>query len=403
MTDIADYNDDGTVSKKEKKRFAKEVENNGGTVDNTVGAKKYWEQQQGSSGTTGYGQYVYITIPGFGPDVNGKPTDLAITSTTAGKNLFVALRESNDPRLLAWKKTTGLGWADAQKLWNSTIDYAAKVSSGRSASGIDGTVNLSEIQNSTGFADYIAGGGKSSGGTSTYISYTDPVKAAKDLNSEMRTYLGRDATTKEVNDYIKQLHKAQAKSPGTSTVSGSTQVSQQSGFDEEDFLLRYVVAKVDFKKVKTGEARKSLDGIKNLAKDFGVLDNLSVSERRKYAKQLMLGKVDETTLYQKFGDIAKSAYPAFASMVQPNETLRQALNNYVGTYASLLELDESDVNIKDVASKATMNVNGEYKPVSLFEYEKAVRKDPKFQYTKLAHQEAADFGKAFARAMGVNL
>lgn len=400
--DIADYNGDGTVTKKERERFQKRVEKFGGDTYK-ASSQFYKDQQQGGSGVTGGSRYIYITIPGFGTEVNGKPTDLAITSATTGKDLFVAMRESNDPRLLAWKKTTGLGWADAQKLWNSAIDYAAKVSSGRSASGIDGTVNFNEIQNSTGFADYLAGGGKSSGGTSTYISYTDPVKAAKDLNSEMRTYLGRNATTKEVNDYIKQLHKAQAKSPGKTSVSGSTQVSQQSGFDEEDFLLRYVVAKVDFKKVKTGEARAALDGIKNLAKDFGVLDNLSVSERRKYAKQLMLGKVDETTLYQKFGDIAKSAYPAFASMVQPNETLRQALNNYVGTYASLLELDESDVNIKDVASKATMNLNGEYKPVSLFEYEKAIRKDPRFQYTKQAHQEAADFGKAFARAMGVNI
>jgi hypothetical protein len=399
---IADYDGDGTVSEKESKRYQKELIANDYVQDENIGSKKYWEQQKGSGGgAAGFEQYVYITIPGFGPAVNGKPSDLAITSATAGKNLFVSLRESNDARLMAWKKQTGLGWADAQKLWNTTIDYAAKMSSGASATGVDGTVNFNDALNSKGLAEAMAG--KSSGGPRSYISYTDPAKARRDLNSEMRSYLGRDATDKEVNDYIKQLNKAQSKSPSVSTASGSTQITRQSGFDEEDFLLRYVVAKVDFAKVKTGEARTALDKVKMLSREFGVMDNLSVGERRKLAKQILLGKVDDNALYQKMGDIAKSAYPAFASMIQPNETLRQALGNYVGTYAGLLELDESDVNLKEVVSKATANVNGEYTPISLFEYEKAVRKDPKYQYTKRAHQEAADFGKAFARSMGVNL
>ena len=404
MTDgpiqIADYDGDGTVTKKEQKRYQKELVDNNYVQDENVGSNKYWKQQNNQgSGAAGFGQYVYITIPGFGPDANGKPTDLAITSATAGKNLFVSMRESNDPRLLAWKKSTGLGWADAQKLWNTTIDYAAKMSSGRSAAGEDGTVDFYEAQNSKGLAESLAG----KGSTRSYVTYTDPAKARRDLNSEMRSYLGRDATEKEVKDYITKLNRAQAKNPSVSSMAGSTQVTRQSGFDEEDFLLRYVVAKVDFKILKTGEARTALDKIKLLANDFGVMDNLAPSERRKLAKQYLLKKVDDNTLYQKMSDIAKSAYPAFANMIQPNETLRQSLANYVGTYAGLLELDESDVSLKDVASKATANINGVYQPLSLFEYEKAVRKDARYQYTKRAHQEAADFGKAFARAMGVSL
>jgi hypothetical protein len=403
MTDpieIADYDGDGKVTKKENKRYQQELIDNNYVQDENVGSDEYWKQQEGKgSGATGFDQYVYITLPGFGNTVNGKPTDLAITSATTGKNLFVSLRESNDARLVAWKKSTGLGWADAQKLWNTTIDYAAKMSSGRSATGADGTVSFEEAYNSKGLAELLVG--KSN--TRKYVTYTDPAKARRDLNSEMRSYLGRDATEKEVKDYISKLSSAQSKNPSISSASGGTQVTRQSGFDEEDFLLRYVVAKTDFKKLKTGEARTALDKIKLLANDFGVLDNIAPSERRKLAKQYLLQKVDDAALYQKMADISKSAYPAFAGMLQPNETLRQALGNFVGTYAGLLEVDESDVNLKDVASKATMNINGEYKPLSLFEYEKVIRKDPKYQYTKRAHQEAADFGKAFARAMGVNL
>jgi hypothetical protein len=400
--DIADYDGKNGVTKKERERYQQELIDNNYVQDENVGSDKYWKQQEGKgSGTTGFDQYVYITIPGFGNPVNGKPTDLAITSATTGKNLFVSLRESNDARLVAWKKSTGLGWADAQKLWNTTIDYAAKMSSGRSATGADGTVSFEEALNSKGLAEQVTG--KRTGGPRKYVTYTDPAKARRDLNSEMRSYLGRDATEKEVKDYISKLSSAQSKNPSISSASGDTQVTRQSGFDEEDFLLRYVVAKTDFKKLKTGEARTALDKIKLLANDFGVLDNIAPSERRKLAKQYLLQKVDDAALYQKMADISKSAYPAFAGMLQPNETLRQALGNFVGTYAGLLEVDESDVNLKDVASKATMNINGEYKPLSLFEYEKVIRKDPKYQYTKRAHQEAADFGKAFARAMGVNL
>lgn len=344
-----------------------------------------------------------ISLKGWG-NLKGDGTykNRVVYTTTELNAIFDDFYASGDERLLKWMDSVGISRNNfrlAKEYWRDAAAYSYSLALTGNA------VNFLQESNSTNFKNlyldipekYYTGGGANE--PQTYLTLTDEDTARKDLADEMFNVAGRKPTEKEFKQYYNALNKAQRKNP-TTVVNG---VTTQSRFDEQDFLLRFVAKKVDFTDIKPGEARSAIDKIDLFSKEYGVESNFSNGERRKLARQVLLGKVTDEALMQRMADTARKAFPAFADQITDTDTLRRTLSNYVGTYANLLEVNDNNVNLKDVINKATLNVNGEYKPVSLFDFEKIVRKDPKFQYTKQAHEEAADFGKAFARAMGVNL
>lgn len=345
-----------------------------------------------------------IVLKGWGKTLKNDGTykDRTVYTTTELNAIFDDFYASGDERLLKWMDSIGVSRKNfrlAKEYWKDAAAYTYSLAlTGNS-------VNFFQEAKGKNFKNlyldipdkfYTGGGGSDS---QTYITLTDEDTARKDLEEEMFNVAGRKPTEKEYKQYYNALNKAQQKNP-TTVVNG---VTTQSRFDEQDFLLRFVAKKVDFADVKPGEARSAINKVDLYGKEYGVEGNLSNGQRRKLAREILLGKLTDEALMQKMANVARSAYPAFADKISETETFRQSMVDYVGTYANLLELNDNTVSLKDVIGKAFTNVNGEYKPLSLFDYEKAVRKDPRYQYTKNAHQEAAAFGKSFARAMGVNI
>jgi len=67
-----------------------------------------------------------------------------------------------------------------------------------------------------------SGGSGGSGGTSTFAALTNEFDAEVLINSTLGTYLGRDATEKEIDAFWKQLNKSERANPLTTTPSGSS-------------------------------------------------------------------------------------------------------------------------------------------------------------------------------------
>lgn len=362
-----------------------------------------WNNGSDSSGSNDSNVKFSIVLKGWGDlKNNGTYGDLGIKNPAKLNALFDSLLAKQDKRLLDWMASIGAknDAAYARQYWMDAVSYVSSLAKE------EDQIDFLEVSKSKLFKNiyldiprkYLGGGG-GAGEPQTYLTLTDEDTARKDLADEMFNVAGRKPTNQEYKQYYNALNKAQRKNP-TVVVNG---VTTQSRFDEQDFLLRFVAKKIDFADIKPGEGRSAINKVDLYGKEYGVDSNLSNGQRRKLARQVLLGNLTDEALMQKMAGIARKAFPAFADQVDETSTLRQTLADYVGTYANLLEVNDNEVSLKDVINKATSNLSGEYKPVSLFDFEKAVRKDPKYQYTKSAHQEAAAFGKAFARSMGVNL
>lgn len=429
----ADLNKDGTITKREMNSY--NSKNPDSPVSNKDRQAYNQRQKDKAAGTNPASEFnlegldpgtlapngAQIIIPGFGAKEStagdpwnnfgdfGKTTygDLTINSASKLKYLFVALRQDNDPRLKAWYKQAGFSnWDDAKKVWDKAADYAYKLAMGRAAAGNSKNVNFFQLMGSKKFLNTLSGSGTGTNapaGPMVYTTLTDPATAKADLVKMMKSVAGRAPTDKEVNEYIKKLNAAQKKAK-TTVFQGQT---VQSRFDEEEFLMNFVVGKTDFAgSLKPGMARQALDTLTMSINSFGVGSYVTDDKKNKWAKQLLTGEMTQEELGQRLSELAAKAFPAFADVIgsNPGVNMRDLFDDYVSVYASMLELDPDTIDIKEVLGKAaSVGQDGKYNKLSLFDLEKSLRNDPRFTYTKRAHQEAASFGASFARSMGVNI
>lgn len=249
-----------------------------------------------------------------------------------------------------------------------------------------------------------AGGGGSSSGVTPpqkYINITAEKTAKDNLRAAMMSSLGRVPTQAEYNDYVSKLNANEKKYFRQTTYKADgSQVTTGVEFDRESFLSNYVLSKGQFKSDLAGKFGDIQDTVNQLINDNGINSSVTASQRAAWMKQLAEG-ADLNTIRSSIHSIATTAYDGFADLLQANPTmsLRDIASPYIASYANTLELDSNTVNLKDVLSKAI--VGGKRMTVS--EYEKSLRNDSRFQYTKAAKSEAVNAATSFARAFGVNV
>jgi hypothetical protein len=399
-----DYNGDGVVTTEEAARFTKE--------------------QQTAAGNVPYGTFPTggsIVVPGFGAPggrrqlpgggftTAEKYADYLGGSSSQVKSLFTVLASKNDPRLMAWMQSVGAAsYADARSIWNKAVDYAADLAySGQK-------VDLFEILGSEAFyaENFKLFGGDSGGGggrgprTVTQVSLTNANLARQNLQRDMKAIIGRPATEKELNEYVKKLHSAQEKFASKAFYSADGNLSRTtgSGFDEDAFSLQYILNKAGGK-FEGGTLKATLDGIKTLAANYGVDAASTPTKFKQLTKQLLMQETTEEAISAQFSNSAASLFPAWSEYIKqtPAKSLYDIASDYVGVYANMLEIDPDQVNLVDVLNKATLTSETGSKVGSLSDMQRALRADDRYQFTGRAKQEAAAFGASFARSMGVNL
>lgn len=338
---------------------------------------------------------------------NGVPE--VITATEASRRLAsvskAQLAAIKSAMLSAGWTTTSV--SSQNSFWSSVIDFAINAkANGKNISIWEAMNTFASRQAATGGANRAGGGGGSSGPTlQKYVTVTDKATAADELNKVMQTMLGRKATDAEINQYVKSLNKKE-KARATETLYDSNgQYTTQRSFDKELFTMQYVLktAGGDFSE---GQLGATLDSLRSLATQYGVGLAMTKKDLQALTKQLLLGNTTEDAIRKKFSDSAAKLFPAWSEYIKqdPTKSLTEIASDYMAVYANLFELDVDQINVSDVLAKATTTgKDGTSTVASLSEFQKTLRKDPKFQTTSTAKQEAAAFGASFARSMGVNI
>lgn len=242
--------------------------------------------------------------------------------------------------------------------------------------------------------------GESGGGSPTsFVDYTERNTAFDLYANYMQQLLGRNPSKKDFDEFYNDLRNEESKRVSQRLVSGSRQTNVNASLDVNDFTLNHIVKKIDLTnpnlKGMASTVKRTVDTILN---QNGVSKYFSDANKGKFIRGLLTKDMTEDDITQAVRKRAMRAFPAFAEDMEKDQTASFAdiIEEYSATYKSLMEKDGDAAEIAKLAS-------GENGKLSLRDFEKQVKNDPNWGYTKQANQEAVDLARSFARAFGVNV
>lgn len=246
--------------------------------------------------------------------------------------------------------------------------------------------------------------------TTTETSSRPPEDLAimDNINKIYQKYYGRDANSDEMKT---QLAKARAAYVGPN---GKTQTTIKYTYDNgvlknteyltatgKDPLLgieegvKYQLATgagaINKLGIPEGPAGKYFVSLKNLAMDNGI--NLSDDAAKTYANQIAAGTVDENTVVNTLRESAASAFPQYQDQIKAGMNLSTLADPYIQSMSKILEIPSAGINVFDPTIRSALSytmADGKIGTKSLYDFEKDLRQDPRWQYTNNAKQDVSN-------------
>lgn len=252
-----------------------------------------------------------------------------------------------------------------------------------------------------------AGGG--SGGSSIANYIADPTQAAAIVTSVVQKVLKRDPSAKEIKDLSAILIDAQKKNPYKTTNGIRT-----GGINEEQLLTdvintgAYAADKKLGKLATLGKlssevaTRKieSQDLEAQKIKDFARSNLLSLSDVQvnNFLADLKAGQSLDT-INKRIRSIAAMGMPdSIKEMVASGVDLETVYQPYKTRMAAILELNPETIDINDPTLRSAI---GQDKEMPLYQFEKALRKDSRWQYTNNAKKEVSNIALRVLKDFGL--
>jgi len=256
--------------------------------------------------------------------------------------------------------------------------------------------------------------------TRTYTSNNIPAASSiKDtINKVFQKYYGRDASETEITTWTPQiLAKYKSKSGASKSVVRETykdglQISTEyltadkedpSIFLEERIKTQLASGKVEINElsIPEGPSGKYFVAVKNLAYDNGI--KLSDNDALSYANKIVAGQVDENTVFNTIRESAASAFPSLADKIKAGLDLKTLASPYIQSMSDILEIPDTAIDLFDPQIRSAMAYtlpDGKVGTKSIYDFEKELRKDDRWQYTNKAREQAASVATTVLRDFG---
>lgn len=227
--------------------------------------------------------------------------------------------------------------------------------------------------------DFKSGGGVG-GASGISLTISNPTQADAYINAAFKSELGRDATASELEKYRKILNTAEEKNP-TKTVNGRT----VGGLNREQFLKGEIAKLPEFTKKKTDKAGLTTQSILETAKANGI--TLAPDQINSFTKQVIDG-TDVKVIQNQIRSIAANGMPDnVKKLLNEGIDLETVYAPYKNLMASVLELNPESIDLKDPTLRLAF---GPDKETTIYDFEKALRKDYRWQYTNNAKRDVSN-------------
>lgn len=261
---------------------------------------------------------------------------------------------------------------------------------------------------------YTAGGtdstpAKNGTFTRTYTSANIPNDLAlKDsVNKIYKEYYGRDAQEAELATWIPFLKSKYTSKDGKtkSTVKEvykngelvSTDYLTADGSDPKLILQDKIKTnllsgkqQINEASIPEGPSGDYFVKIKNFAARNGI--KLSDEAATSYANQIVAGAMDENTVTNTLRESAANAFPSLADKIQQGIDLKTLADPYIQSMSDILELPATSLDVFDPSIRKALAYtlpDGKVGTKSIYDFERELRKDARWQYTNKAREEVA--------------
>lgn len=151
-----------------------------------------------------------------------------------------------------------------------------------------------------------------------------------------------------------------------------------------------------------GELGKTLTRLKASAYANGV--RLSNNQLATFMSNIAAGTTDETWATDFIQRKAISAFPGLAEELKAGMTVRDYAEDYLTTYAELLELNQADVDLFNKDIRDALNAkgkDGKTAPLSLSDFERRIKGTKKWLKTDNAQDSMMEATHAVTQAFGL--
>lgn len=241
------------------------------------------------------------------------------------------------------------------------------------------------------------------------ITIWDPTKVAGFVQDLSVKLLGREATPEEVV-YIGSKLTAAQKKAGTKTQyvtkAGKVTATVTGGLDEEQFLVNLFQKDAKFapeikalKDKKTtaeaSEAQTTRQDLMKTALANGVtLDEDSI---KGYEQRIKAGESVDA-IKNSIRSVASLGMPDnVKKLIESGTDLATIYSPYKSLLAQTLEVNPNSITLNDPTLRMAI---GPDKEMSLYEYQRSLRKDPRWQYTDQARQEVSSTASKILKDFG---
>jgi hypothetical protein len=241
------------------------------------------------------------------------------------------------------------------------------------------------------------------------ITIWDPTKIAGVVQDLSVKLLGREATPEEVAYISNKLTAAQKKAATRTqytTKGGKVTATVTGGLDEEQFLVDLIqkdkkfapeIKAIQAKKATTeaSEAQTTRQDLMKTALANGVtLDEDSIAN---YEQRIKAGE-NLDAIKNSIRSVASLGMPDnVKKLIESGTDLATIYSPYKSLLAQTLEVNPNSITLNDPTLRMAI---GPDKEMSLYEYQRSLRKDPRWQYTDQARQEVSQTASRVLRDFG---
>ena len=289
---------------------------------------------------------------------------------------------------------------DLNKAYNLNLPidgkYSKELKSAYVTALSDNYVRSLDYNKDIPFAEFLITAGnegtyRSGGAAVPTVDVSDPTEAAGYVRSVFKSVLQRDPTAAEITKYSKALQTAEKKSP-KKTVNGVTTGGLGNPLE---FLTVEIQKLPEFAKKKTDKVALTSQSILGTAKANGV--TLNQSQIDSFAKRVQDG-TDIKMIDKEIRGIAALGMPdKVIKLLEQGVNLNTIYSPYRNLMATILELNPESIDLKDPTLRLAF---GPDKETTIYDFEKTLRKDYRWQYTDNAKRDVSNVALKVLRDFG---
>jgi hypothetical protein len=255
--------------------------------------------------------------------------------------------------------------------------------------------------------------------TQTSARIPDDLALASKINASFKKFYGRDASQTELEALLPELRKQYTSKDGKSKTTVktvykngqlvSTDYLTAEGIDPADWVEEKIKSQiltgnqpVNSLNIPAGPAGDYFVKLKNFAGNNGI--RLSDEAAATYANKIVGEAISEDDVFNNIRESAATAFPSLAEKIKNGINLKTLADPYIQSMSDILEIPASSVDLFDPNIRSALSYtmkDGAVGTKSIYDFERELRKDSRWQYTEKARKEVAGATMQVLRDFGL--